>query len=114
MLKPIIEGKIKSLEVTDAATDNYNKWIEERMTSRVWQDCESWYRLNKVGRNIAIFPGPMALFWWKLRQPRWDHFISVGRERWAKEKGSPVVVMKWALLLLGVSVFMINMITVSQ
>jgi hypothetical protein len=105
MIKPIIDGKAKSFEVTDTATDTYNKWIQERVSKSVWVDCESWYRKDKTGTNIAIFPGPLALFWWKLRKPCWDHFVSVGSERWNKERKQGVF-MIWAMasLLLAASI----------
>jgi hypothetical protein len=114
LIKPLIEGKAKSFEVTNAATDDYNKWIQRRVGDTVWVDCESWYRRDRTGKNVAIFPGSVTLFWWKLRKPCWDHFICVGAERWAKERRTGAFV-KWAMasLLLAASVsalFRFNMV----
>lgn len=86
------------------------------MGDSVWVDCESWYRRDKTGKNVAIFPGPVTLFWWKLRKPCWDHLICVGAEKWTRERRQGAV-LKWAMasLLLAASVatlFRFNVVTV--
>ena len=102
IIKRIIDGKARSYDVTDAATDEYNTWLQARMGTTVWEDCESWYRRDKTGTNVAIFPGLMMLFWWKLRRPRWDHFITVG----ADKRAGQGVMVNWvtALLLIVLTV----------
>ena len=37
----------------------------------------SYYRENQDGKNTAIFPGPMVLFWWWTRKVRWGDFVYV-------------------------------------
>ena len=86
LIKPIIDGKTKSFEVTDAAADEYDDWLQGRLSTRVWNDCSSYYRQGMNGKNVVTYPGPALLFWWKARKPRWDHFLGVGAERWAREK----------------------------
>lgn len=83
-MNPIINGKAKSLQVTQKATTYYNTWIQKRMESTVFFSCLSYYRGdNKAGaKNLATFPGMMSLYWWITRKPRWDDFKVVGGEQW--------------------------------
>lgn len=77
MIKPILDGEIKSVDVKQQASDEYNNWLQDRMLTSVWNECHSYYRVGQTGKNFATFPGPLTLFWWLARKPRWDHFTIV-------------------------------------
>jgi len=100
LLKPIIDGKAKSLEVTQKATTCYNTWIRKRMKSTIFFDCFSYYRgdSREGARNVATFPGMMTLFWWITRKPCWDDFKVVGGERWLCQRRKVELIVKFALI----------------
>jgi hypothetical protein len=108
IVQPIIDGQAKSFEVTDAATDDYNNWIQERINASVWNDCHSGYRWNNAGRNTSIFPGSLLLFWWKMRKPCWDHFITVGAIKERKESAVMKLVMVCFLAVLLAILYYLN------
>ncbi|KAG1827114.1 FAD/NAD(P)-binding domain-containing protein [Suillus subaureus] len=105
LMKPIINGKAKSLEVTQKATTYYNTWIQRRMASTIFLSCFSYYRGdNRTGaKNVATFPGMISLYWWITRKPRWDDFKVVGGEQWFYQRRK-VALMNYALVGLMVSV----------
>ncbi|KAL4264575.1 L-ornithine N(5)-monooxygenase [Pleurotus pulmonarius] len=87
LLKPVLEGKAKSFEVTDEATNKYDDWLQHRLSTSVWTDCHSYYHNNRTetkSRIVATFPGPVSYFWWMLRKPVWGDYTSVGAEPWFK------------------------------
>ncbi|KAI0064568.1 FAD/NAD(P)-binding domain-containing protein [Artomyces pyxidatus] len=87
LIKPIIEGKAKSFSVREDVTDRYNQWLQDRISRTVWNSCHSYYRADgQSGRNIAIFPGPVTLFWWLARRPRLADYHAVGAERFLRER----------------------------
>ncbi|KAJ3574820.1 hypothetical protein NP233_g1506 [Leucocoprinus birnbaumii] len=87
LMKPVLEGKAKYFEITDEATDEYNSWLQGRLQNSVWTDCMSYYRSDrKLGKIVATFPGPVALFWWLARTPVWSRYRAVGAEAWAAER----------------------------
>ncbi|KAG1756602.1 uncharacterized protein EDB91DRAFT_1093541 [Suillus paluster] len=104
LIKPIIDGKVKSLEVTQKATASYNTWIRKRMENTIFLGCLSYYRgdSRKGVRNVATFPGMIALYWWIVRKPRWDDFRVVGGEQWSYQRRK-VALIKYALVALTIS-----------
>ncbi|KAG0699420.1 hypothetical protein DFH29DRAFT_936918, partial [Suillus ampliporus] len=104
LIKPIIDGKMKSLEVTPKATACYNTWIRKRMENTIFLNCFSYYRgdSRKGARNVVTFPGMITLYWWIMRKPRWDDFKVVGGEQWFYERRK-MALMKYVLLALTVS-----------
>jgi hypothetical protein len=56
------------------------------MSKTVFVDCLSWYRSDGGGKNVAMFPGPISLFWWWTLWPKWEDYVAVGAERWVKER----------------------------
>jgi len=84
LMKPVIEKKAKSFEVRLSASDEYNAKVQRRMVGTVWTQCRSWYQNGD--KNVAIFPGPMFVFWWWARVPRWEHYIASGAGRWEAER----------------------------
>ncbi|TFY83518.1 hypothetical protein EWM64_g500 [Hericium alpestre] len=78
---PVLSGALSSVEPTDAATDAYNEAIQRRLSTSVWSSCASWYRSGATGKIFSIFPGPVSLFWWYLRSPKWKDYRIEGEER---------------------------------
>ncbi|KAJ7453613.1 hypothetical protein B0H11DRAFT_2070513 [Mycena galericulata] len=74
LVKEVISGKVASVEPTLAATASYNAWIQNRMSSSVFTHCNSWYRTEASGKVFSVWPGPIALFWWKARTPAWGDY----------------------------------------
>lgn len=75
-MKPVLQRKVKAYEVTEGACDEYNAWLQKRLNSSVWMECQSYYRAGMNGKNFSTFPGPLTLFWRIARNPVWSHFIS--------------------------------------
>ncbi|KAF9466624.1 hypothetical protein BDZ94DRAFT_1251379 [Collybia nuda] len=85
LVRPILDQKIASLDVSVTATDEYNSKIQARMSDSVFVHCHSWYRVGGTGKIGSIFPGTSTLFWWWLRKPNWDHYCVGGNslsDRW--------------------------------
>lgn len=99
-MKPILDGKAKSFEITEEATDAYNTWLQNRLSTSVWTDCNSYYLAggNNKTKVIATFPGPVSLFWWLMRTPRWELFRAVGADGWKKQRRAEKV-MKWGVVV---------------
>ena len=57
MIKPVIERSVSSFELTPEANREYNSRLQARFTDSIFTLCSSWYRLNKDGKVISIFPG---------------------------------------------------------
>ncbi|KAF8911968.1 hypothetical protein CPB84DRAFT_1671255, partial [Gymnopilus junonius] len=88
LIQPVLEGKVKSFEISEDATVKYNDWLQKRLQSSVWTDCVSYYQAGRKSKTriVATFPGPVALFWWFCRGPKWELFHGEGGERWEKER----------------------------
>ncbi|KAF8798180.1 FAD/NAD(P)-binding domain-containing protein [Phlegmacium glaucopus] len=95
LIRPVLEGKARSFEVTAEATDKYNDWLQKRLSTSVWTDCVSYYQTGgDKSKVIATFPGPVALFWWFCLQPRWGDFCGRGSEIWERERK----LKKWTMV----------------
>ncbi|KAF9024211.1 FAD/NAD(P)-binding domain-containing protein [Hymenopellis radicata] len=68
LIKPIMQGRVASVDVTEAATDAWNARLQKRMKGSVFMDCVSWYRVGQTGKVHATFPGSAVLFWWWMRK----------------------------------------------
>ncbi|KAG6867011.1 hypothetical protein C0991_003927 [Blastosporella zonata] len=97
LIRPILEGKAKSFEVREEASDKYNTWLQNRLSRSVWTECNSYYQQGEQKKIVATFPGPVGLFWWLTLWPRWNEFIGVGAGAWEKEQRPK----KWAQVLAG-------------
>ena len=98
MIKPIIERSVSSFELTPEANREYNNKLQARFTNSAFTLCSSWYRLNKDGKVISIFPGRLSLeasynypfsnlslgsciqFWWWCRNVNWNHYKTVAAD----------------------------------
>lgn len=76
LMKPVLQSRVKALEVTEKASDEYNHWLQRRLDTSVWTECSSYYRVGMNGKNTVTFPGSLTLFWYITRNPKWGDFIS--------------------------------------
>ena len=83
LFKPVITGAIRTFDVTDKATDDYNAKIHARLQESVFTSCVSWYRRGREGKVSAIFPGAGTLFWWWMRTVNWAHYTVTQKKRGA-------------------------------
>ncbi|KIL69905.1 hypothetical protein M378DRAFT_69093, partial [Amanita muscaria Koide BX008] len=76
IIKEIVAGRAKSFEVSEEGCEEYDSWIQRRLEGSVWTECSSYYQIGKQKgtKNVAMFPGPAVLFWWKLRKPEWNKY----------------------------------------
>ncbi|KAI0273330.1 hypothetical protein BC834DRAFT_203637 [Gloeopeniophorella convolvens] len=109
LVKPILEGAVQSFAVREEASARYNAWLQNRLRTSVWNFCQSYYRRESAdGKNIAAFPGPVSLFWWLARKPRYADYEVVGGERWLRARrqrswgGAAVAVLLLSVVLAGV------------
>lgn len=102
LMKPVLEGTAQSFEVTEKANLEYNHWLQQRMDESVWNECRSYYRHGMDGKNFATFPGPLTLYWWLARKPKWDHFTAAGASAWMKQQRNARV-RKMSILVVLVS-----------
>lgn len=67
---------IKSIEVSEQASHDYNEHTQEFLKSTVWAgDCSSWYkRGTRDGRIVAIYAGSAFHFVESMRHPRWEDY----------------------------------------
>jgi len=86
LMKPVIDGLAKSFEIRDEDSDAYNRYLDNRQSASVTQDCSSYYRWNREGRNFALFPGPVTLFYWLARKIKWERYKVVGGEKWEAQR----------------------------
>ncbi|PFH54195.1 hypothetical protein AMATHDRAFT_478 [Amanita thiersii Skay4041] len=86
LIKPILDGQAKSFEVKEDVCDEYDGWVQKRLKTSVWMECNSYYQVggNNETKNVATFPGPVSLFWWLIRTPDWSKFDGVGKEEWER------------------------------
>jgi hypothetical protein len=112
LLEPVRSGALKSVAPTDAATDRYNDMLQARLEDSAWSQCASWYRVGSRGRIFSTFPGPLVLFWWWLRKPRWEDYEVEGpgadewRRRHVRRRSlKPLLAMAVLVGALGVLAF---------
>jgi len=85
LIKPILAGAVRSFAVREEASEKYNSWMQKRLVRTVWNSCTSYYRRGSTrGKIFATFPGPVSLFWWLARRPRYSDYEIVGGERWER------------------------------
>ncbi|KAF9533909.1 hypothetical protein CPB83DRAFT_879810 [Crepidotus variabilis] len=73
LVKPILDGRTASFEVKQDVNDKFNREIQERLARSV-HISNSWYRVNGVGKNIAIWPGSGLEYWRNVRKVNWLDF----------------------------------------
>ncbi|KAJ6500902.1 hypothetical protein C8R45DRAFT_83312 [Mycena sanguinolenta] len=86
IIKPILNGSLSWVDVKLSATNGYNEVIQARLSRSVWMDCISWYRAGGDGKISSIFPGPMFLFEWWVRRPKWeDYNVKATTNQWERK-----------------------------
>jgi hypothetical protein len=66
---------VKSFEVDQQVTDEFNEHVQTYMQKTVWtDDCRSWYKNNDTGRVNAIWPGSSLHYIEAIQDPRWEDF----------------------------------------
>jgi len=80
LIKPIIERRALSVDVTPEANDAYNSKLQTMFKDSVFTFCGSWYRVRGNGRNVMVFPGSAITFWWWCRSVTWNHYKVVGND----------------------------------
>ncbi|KAI0933357.1 hypothetical protein AcV5_005520 [Taiwanofungus camphoratus] len=91
LVAPVIQGLASSFEVKAEPCDAYNDQIQAKMAKTDWVRCTSWYRTGGSGKNFSIFPVPITHYWWLLRRPVWEHYISAGAGRWTRHRQMAMV-----------------------
>lgn len=84
LMKPVLAGQLKSVEIKQDVSEQYNQWIQERLQGSVWTACNSYYHLSgdRNSKNIASFPGPATLLYWIMRKAEnWDKWNVVEAEK---------------------------------
>jgi hypothetical protein len=100
LIKPILEGKVRSIMVREEASAKYNRWLQSRLDKSVWNACNSWYRREGGNGKITVtFPGSATEFWWFARRPRYSDYDIVGES--AKELNGGMTVL---FLVVSISV----------
>ncbi|KAJ3995945.1 hypothetical protein F5050DRAFT_1572483, partial [Lentinula boryana] len=63
LIKPVLSGHIKSVEVKQDVSEQYNLWLQDRLKDSVWNSCDSYYHWDndRNSRNVASFPGWLKL-----------------------------------------------------
>ena len=59
--EPVLRGKKASVEIGVEREWKYHRQIQRAHKSRVWIDCESYYR-DSSGHNVLLFPWSAAYF----------------------------------------------------
>jgi hypothetical protein len=109
LIKPILSGDLKTVEPKQEATDKYNGWLDHRLTNSVFSQCVSWYRTGGNGRMFSPWPGPIALFWWIARTPRWGDYKVEGprKKAWKRLRNlkQAIRVLSYASLMVAGGLF---------
>ncbi|KAF5389896.1 hypothetical protein D9757_003713 [Collybiopsis confluens] len=109
LIKPVLKGQLKSVEIKQDVADKYNEWLQDRLSDSVWTACNSYYhtsgdKSSKVRyrylvimglmltfggwKIIATFPGPASLLYWYMKKAEnWEQWKIVEGEKGWLEKG---------------------------
>jgi hypothetical protein len=65
-------GRDGLLEVRRDAQDRFNRFLQGRLSSTVWQagGCKSWYQDPVTGRNTLLWPRSTLSYWLRTRLVR--------------------------------------------
>ncbi|KAG7092585.1 hypothetical protein E1B28_008928 [Marasmius oreades] len=92
LIKPVIKGRIQSVQITEKATEDYNSWLQSRLDDSVWKECNSYYHVANSSQSklIATFPGPVTLFWLLTRSIKKEDWKVTGAKNsdWLEERRS--------------------------
>ncbi|KAF9032932.1 hypothetical protein BJ165DRAFT_1534821 [Panaeolus papilionaceus] len=89
LIKPVLQRRVLSIEVTEKAADEYDDKVQKRLSKSVFTQCLSWYRVGQTGKVTNAFPGSSTMFWLWLRKPDWTHYhttnTSTHAQKWLKK-----------------------------
>jgi len=76
IIKRVQQQGIKSIEVTDAAVDEFIAYKDEFMKQTVWQDnCRSWYKgQSATGKITALWAGSTLHYRETLKDVRYEDY----------------------------------------
>lgn len=99
LIKPILAGTVRSVAVREEASAKYNSWLQAQLARSVWNFCDSYYRRSGADGKITVtFPGPVSLFWWLARRPRYsDYEVVSGEERHEMKRTMTLLVVAVAV-----------------
>ncbi|KXN83416.1 4-hydroxyacetophenone monooxygenase [Leucoagaricus sp. SymC.cos] len=102
LIKPILDHQVVTVEVKHEATDTYNEKIQARLSTSVFTNCVSWYRVDGTGKISNIFPGAATLFWLWLRKVKWQDYTGLGLQEWLHRRQRKKLnrLLKWITLML--------------
>lgn len=88
MLTKFQKENIRSFDVRQDATETFNEWKDEFMSSTIWtEECRSWYKSGSAfGKVAALWPGSTLHYLEALKTPRyedWQWTYQEGVNRWA-------------------------------
>jgi hypothetical protein len=89
LIKPILDGHIKSVEVKDEVCEKYNSWLQNKLKGSVWTSCNSYYHLDgdKDTKIIATFPGSSLWLYWLMRKAQsWGDWKVVDETGWLEKQ----------------------------
>jgi cation diffusion facilitator CzcD-associated flavoprotein CzcO len=72
---------LSAVEPTREAFEAYNADIGRSLKKTVWShDCGAWYRADGgKGRNFVLYPYSTVRYWWEMRHPDADEFVTQAR-----------------------------------
>lgn len=78
MIKPILKGQFKSIEVKESAEMVDSNYTQRRLSNSVWsENCANW-NLNANGKNTTNYHDYACNFWYSRIKPRWKDFNFTG------------------------------------
>lgn len=88
MLDPILKNRHShssapsAVEVTQAAEDEENSWIQDRARGLVWSSgCTNWYVEPKSGKNLMVYPEWQWHFWLRSFVVDYSKFVYRGANK---------------------------------
>ncbi|GJJ12715.1 hypothetical protein Clacol_006959 [Clathrus columnatus] len=77
LIKPILEGSVKSYEIKAEVADRYNVDLQKRISQMTWTECHNHYQAGENGKNTVTFPGSAFRFWRLLRKADYHNYICI-------------------------------------
>ncbi|KIJ37770.1 hypothetical protein M422DRAFT_211111 [Sphaerobolus stellatus SS14] len=81
MMKPLICGEAKEIEVRQDVETKWSATIQEASRRRVWYSgCTSWY-IREDGWNGTVYPWSQLYCWWFNLFPRWSDWSVITNQK---------------------------------
>lgn len=72
----IADKNLRYLDVKEDVTSKHNERLQERLSKKVWADCQSWY-LTEEGKNTTLWPGFTFEYWLRTSRVKFAAFREV-------------------------------------